>query len=622
MNLLRGLLIPLSTFAGRIFSTVALVVCMLTAITVGIQLAIAWDAQLKAAERNQYAAASALSDGVLGFLTLIETQAQGLAGWPWETSLADATTARDELKRLLKLNPALDEAVLLRADGTSVVRVSRLRPDEFQPADGSKGMSGDAALRLGYSPVTFSSMGRPVTELTVRSAGTGKHHLRVQVNLSFVADVITRMGRDFKGVAYVVDGTGRLVAHTEANAPLVRLDYRNHVPVAAALDSAKISAPASPPVPVMLKSTRTSRLASSGEAYTSFAPVGTTGFWAFIEQPKEDVLRPVMQLLVAGLGVLFVVLAVGLWVAMHVARRLAAPVRTLQEGAARIGGGELSTRIDIRTGDELQVLGAEFNRMAGQLEDYTHHLEEKVAAKTVELERANRHKSEFVANMSHELRTPLNSIIGFSDVMRSEMFGPLNDKQKEYASDINESGVHLLALINDILDLSKVEAGKMEIDKRPFSLKGTIEVVMQLVRGQCAESGVRIQFNPAPDVDVVVGDERRIKQVLINLVSNAIKFSHQGGEVVITTSAGQGEVIVSVIDRGAGIDAKDHGSIFEAFTQLKPVYAPKNEGTGLGLTLVKQLVQLHGGRVWIESELGQGASFSFALPHESEQTQA
>lgn len=615
LTLIRGIATTLSTFSGRIFSTLAAVVCVLALITVGVQLAVSWDAQLKAAERNQQALARALADGVQGFLDLIETQAQGLANWPWETSLADADIARDELKRLLKLNRALDEAMLLRADGTPLVTVSRMAPDQIH-APGTTASLG--SLAVGYSKVNFNAMGRPVTQLTVRGRGAARHHVRVQINLSFVADVISRLGKDFTGVAYVVDASGRLVAHTEANAPLVRLDYRNHAPVDAALGSAAADAAPGGVPSVMVRSAPTSRLARGGEAYTSSSAVGKTGFFALIEQPRDEVLRPVVQLLATGIVVLIMVLAGGLWASVHVARRLAAPVQTLRSGAARIAEGQLDTRLDIRTGDELEELGNEFNRMAGQLEDYTDRLEEKVAAKTAELERANRHKSEFVANMSHELRTPLNSIIGFSDVLRSEMFGPLNEKQKEYASDINESGVHLLALINDVLDLSKVEAGKMDIEKRPFSLKSTVEVVMQLVRGQCAESGVTIRFDAAPDVDVAVGDERRIKQVLINLVSNAIKFSHKGGEVVIATASAPGEVIVSISDRGPGIDAKDQAAIFDAFTQLKPAYAPKNEGTGLGLTLVKQLVGLHGGRVWLDSEPGQGARFSFALPHQTE----
>lgn len=613
MNPLPGLLTPLSTFAGRTFATLAFVVCVLGITTASVQLAIAWDAQLKAAERNQQAVARALANGVRGFLALIETQAQALATWPWDTSLANTAVARDELKRLLKLNPALDEATLIRNDGSPVVTVSRMAPDLIHSP-------GDSATPIqpitGYSSVTFSSMGRPVTRLTVRGATGSSHYLRVQINLSFVADVISRVSQDFMGVAYVVDGTGRLVAHTEANAPLVRLDYRHHAPVDAALSSEPDARPVGT-LPAMTRSAPSSRLAPDGDAYTSSAPVGNTGFWALIEQPSGEVLQPVMQLLVTGVVVLFLALAGGLWAAVHVARRLAAPVSTLRHGASRIAAGELDTRLDIRTGDELEALGNEFNRMAGQLEDYTHRLEEKVAAKTAELERANRHKSEFVANMSHELRTPLNSIIGFSDVLRSEMFGPLNDKQKEYATDINESGVHLLALINDVLDLAKVEAGKLEIQKRPFSLKATIEVVMQLVRGQCAESGVTIRFDAAPGVDEVMGDERRIKQVLINLVSNAIKFSSKGGEVVIATASAPGESIVSISDHGPGIDRKDQAAIFDAFTQLKPAYAPKQEGTGLGLTLVKQFVELHGGQVWLDSEPGHGARFSFSLPHET-----
>ncbi len=232
------------------------------------------------------------------------------------------------------------------------------------------------------------------------------------------------------------------------------------------------------------------------------------------------------------------------------------------------------------------------------------------------LEEASRHKSEFLANMSHELRTPLNAIIGFSQVLRDEMVGPVNEKQAEYLDDIASSGNHLLSLINDVLDLSKVEAGQVELEVHPFSLREALERGVVMVRERATEDGVRVAFDADPEVDVVDGDERRIKQVIFNLLSNAVKFTPAGGEVDVSATRVNGEVRVSVADTGPGVAPEDTERIFEEFQQSETGVGLR-EGTGLGLALSKRFVELHGGRIWLESELGRGSTFTFALPARS-----
>jgi signal transduction histidine kinase len=217
--------------------------------------------------------------------------------------------------------------------------------------------------------------------------------------------------------------------------------------------------------------------------------------------------------------------------------------------------------------------------------------------------------------MSHELRTPLNAIIGFSQVLRERMFGEVNDKQQEYLDDILASAAHLLALINDILDLSKVEAGQVELEVAPFSLRDALERGIVMVRERALNDDVEVRLSANGDVDVVTGDKRRISQVIFNLLSNAVKFTPAYGTVNVRASQVDGEIRVSVADTGPGIAAEDHDRIFEEFQQTE-AGVEQREGTGLGLALSKRLVELHGGRIWVESELGRGSTFVFTLPTE------
>jgi signal transduction histidine kinase len=281
---------------------------------------------------------------------------------------------------------------------------------------------------------------------------------------------------------------------------------------------------------------------------------------------------------------------------------LIGPIQSIDGRLAAIASGDFEGRVDVENRDELGALAANVNRMNDELRNVY-----------AELEEASRHKSEFLANMSHELRTPLNAIIGFSQVLRDEMVGSVNPKQAEYLDDIISSGNHLLSLINDVLDLSKVEAGQVELDVHPFSLREALERGVVMVRERATEDGVRVAFDADPEVDVVDGDERRIKQVIFNLLSNAVKFTPSGGEIDVSAIRENGEVRISVADTGPGIAPDDQERIFEEFQQTEAGIAQR-EGTGLGLALSKRLVELHGGRIWLESEPGHGSTFHFTLP--------
>jgi PAS domain S-box-containing protein len=249
-------------------------------------------------------------------------------------------------------------------------------------------------------------------------------------------------------------------------------------------------------------------------------------------------------------------------------------------------------------------------------------LDQVLQEKNIELESAraaaektNLIKSDFLANMSHELRTPLNSVIGFSEVLQDQMFGAINEKQQEYVSNILTSGRHLLSLINDILDLSKVESGKMELELSPFSLKESLDASIIMLKEKALKGGIEIHLDLDPAADIsLVADQRKLKQILFNLLSNAVKFTPSAGTVHVSAGRDEDFIEITVKDTGIGIREEDIPRLFQAFTQLESVYTKGFEGTGLGLALTRQLVELHGGRIWMESEFGSGSSFSFTIP--------
>jgi signal transduction histidine kinase/HAMP domain-containing protein len=271
----------------------------------------------------------------------------------------------------------------------------------------------------------------------------------------------------------------------------------------------------------------------------------------------------------------------------------------------RRGAGEFPAR----TVELLRTFGAQ-SALTIQNARLFHEIEDK----SRELEVANQHKSEFLASVSHELRTPLNAIIGFSEVMLERMFGDVNDKQEEYLNDILSSGRHLLSLINDILDLAKIEAGRMELEPSDFDLPQAIDNALILVRERALRRGIALDRWIDPRLGEVKGDERKIKQVLLNLLSNAVKFTPEGGRVNVRAVLAEGAAEISVADTGVGIAPDDQEVVFEEFRQVGTDYARKHEGTGLGLALARKFVELHGGKIRVESRVGHGSTFTFSIP--------
>ena len=278
------------------------------------------------------------------------------------------------------------------------------------------------------------------------------------------------------------------------------------------------------------------------------------------------------------------------------------PVQRMDTRLREIAAGDFSRHVAVMNRDELGALGANLNRMNDEL-----------GRVYQELEAASQHKSEFLANMSHELRTPLNAIIGFSEVLTERMFGELNEKQDEYLKDIHASGQHLISLINDILDLSKIEAGRMELELTDFDLPTALDNALMLVRERAQRRSLNLYKEIDAGVGQIQGDERKIRQVVLNLLSNAIKFTPEGGRIEVAAMSRNGLVEVSVNDTGIGIAPEDQEKVFEEFRQVGTA-EKKAEGTGLGLTLCRKFIELHGGKIWLTSERGVGSTFAFTIP--------
>jgi signal transduction histidine kinase/DNA-binding response OmpR family regulator len=376
----------------------------------------------------------------------------------------------------------------------------------------------------------------------------------------------------------------------------------------------------------------------SSSALTLFEPVtldreriGTV----FLQADLSDI----QARLLGYAGIATLTLLVSLLVALLIASKLQGlisdPILSLAQTASQVSTRkDYSLRATKQTNDEIGFLIDRFNEMLAQIQKHEAALQavnQQLARSEQAALAATRAKSGFLANMSHELRTPLNAIIGFSEVLVDKTFGELNTRQNRYVNNILNSGRHLLQLINDILDLAKVEAGRLELDYSSFSAAEALRSVEAVAKALAGKKQVMLTLEADPDLPTVTADEGKFKQIMFNLLSNAIKFTPEGGSVSVSAvQEGQAEdgtalsqiasgyVHIAVADSGIGIKPEDQKRVFEEFEQLDASYARQQQGTGLGLALTRKLVEMHGGQIWVESEgEGKGSTFHFTLPVEA-----
>jgi signal transduction histidine kinase len=423
-------------------------------------------------------------------------------------------------------------------------------------------------------------------------------------------------------------GVGYLAVGSRTNTLVSRLGPSGNGGVAVFLPDGELiaarGATSSLPVPAVRSSSQSRTRAGEQEVLIrSVVGRGRTVARLAVFQEPGSILGEVRST-AAGLALLglFAVLGVA-GVGLFVARAITRPLERVSDAAGRIADGDLSQRAGVPEGDEVGALAVAFNSMADRLQRSHETLEHRVEERTGELTRANEElarivqaKSDFLANISHELRTPLNAILGYSEILSDDgFFGtPSPEEVRRQAGAIHESGRHLLNLINDLLDLAKVEAGKLDLYVEDVDFRSTVRDVLMLMDpiARPKSQTLRTRIGRAPKL--IRADEKRLRQILLNLLSNAVKFTPEGGLITVEAVQADDALVFSVTDTGIGIDSGEQRRIFYPFLQEDGSYNRKQEGTGLGLTLTRELVEMHGGRIWVESEKGSGSRFSFTIP--------
>jgi len=723
--------------------------------------------------------AEAAAQKIESFVREIEHQ----LGWVTQVQWAALPVEQRHLDyvRLLRQVPAITELMQIDSQGHEQLRVSRLSMDMMASnIDRSTEPAFVEAManRVYFGPVYFRKGSEPYLTMAVTHSGRSGVTI-AEINLKLIWDVVSqlRIGRD--GYAYVVDRLGRLVGHPDISLVLRGTDMSRLAQVAAALTSGGQDA-----------GTVDARNRAGVSVLSAHAAIPALGWLVFVEVPTLEAQQPVIDTGLRALALLVLGLLIAGGAGALMARRLVVPIRALQRGAERIGGGELHHRLAIRTGDELEALAEQFNRSAAALEESYSGLEQKVEERTAELresldqqtatadvlrvisqsptdvqpvlravtaaarrfcgatdalivlrdkadsviaahdglltasvsrrrpvsignlagramldgltihvpdsalldpkeypdavamarehhwraavtapmlregvaigtillrktepgafmprqvelletfaaqaviaienvrlfteiqekshqlEVASQHKSQFLANMSHELRTPLNAILGYTEMMADGLYGDVGEKAQGVLERVQSNGRHLLGLINDVLDLSKIEAGQLVLAIEEYSVADMVATVLSATESLARAKNLKLGSAVAPGLPTGSGDARRLTQVLLNLVGNAIKFTDQGGVEIRAVRAGD-RFEIAVVDTGPGIAPADQARIFDEFQQLDSTSTRRKGGTGLGLSISRHIVELHGGRITVESEVGRGSTFRISLP--------
>ncbi|EJN14419.1 signal transduction histidine kinase [Bradyrhizobium sp. YR681] len=616
---------PGRLFRKYLYSIVALAFAAL-AINTGFDVWFSYreQKQLLAATQREQAASAAIQIGQ--FIGQIENQIRWLARLPPELS----TNEDDRLNaiRLLRLSPAIAEITELDAQGREQVRVSRRVADRVgSKADLSTlpSFRGANESRAYYGPVYFFGDTEPFMTLATRGTGPAPNVIVAEVNLRFIWDLVAGIRVGNTGKAYVVDRMGVLIAHPDLWPALRRSDLSGHADVRAALDGV------GPPSGGLVKEDL-----SGQRVLSTYATVPSLGWLVFVELPLTEAYAPIYASIGRSTFLLVILLVIAILVSLFLSRRMTVPIQILTQGARRIGSGDLGLRLAIKTGDELEALGDQFNRMAAHLRDSYATLERKVVERTSELEKARDHalaehdaaerarsaavlanetKSRFLAVVSHELRTPLNGVMGVLQLLDD---GSLGETQRRHLATAAASGETLIALVDAILEYARLEASTETLETRDFRLDQLVETAADLMRPQAFGKGLTFDLACDTTVNISVhGDPVRLNRILLNLIGNAIKFTPRGGIDLKASAERRDDHVllhITVRDTGIGIAPDMHERIFEDFVQADDSIARRFGGTGLGLAIARRLTRLMRGELTVESTPGAGSTFTLQVP--------
>jgi signal transduction histidine kinase/CheY-like chemotaxis protein len=531
---------------------------------------------------------------------------EGQVGWtthiPWSASTADEW--RLDVVRLLRQVPAITEVAKLDASGREQLRISRLVPDVIgSQADlsGKPEFVEAIANKAYYGPVYFRGESEPYMTLALAGARRNAGVTVAEVNLKFIWDVISQIKFGDVGYAFVVDARGRLVAHPDLSLVLRNLDLSHLAQVKAARDRE--------PGRVGPAQEQGAFVNFQGESVLSAnAPVVPLGWNLFIELPVEAAFAPFYESLYRSLALLIAALLLAALAAFLLARRMIQPIQTLGVGAARIGKGELHERISIKTGDELEALGEQFNSMAGQLQESYANLERKVEERTHELEVANLAKSRFIAAASHDLRQPLHALGLFIAQLRPRIEGK---EAVRLVDRIDQSIAAMNELFNALLDVSKLDAGVLTPNLTEFPIDLVLKRAEATFAGAAREKGLALRISHSSAW--IRSDLILLERILLNLISNAIRYTARG-EVVVTCRRRGSALRIEVVDTGAGIAEDQQAKVFGEFYRVAGHDRNAHAGLGLGLAIVDRLCRLLDHKVELTSTVGAGSCFAVVVP--------
>ena len=524
---------------------------------------------------------------------------------------------RWELRRLLVNAPAVTAAVAYDLRGVRRVAATRLRPvttnKEAAPLD--KGLLKNAVDgKVTYGPVYFADGTGPFMSIIVpieRVAGEVIGALKAEVDLKYIGQVMVGVHFGKAGYAYLVSNSGELIAHPDLSLVLQKRNLRTTEQLKVALET-----------DVQDDSPRAfaSHNLLGRKVFTSFANVAGVGWLVFVEQPIQEIYEPIFASLFRTSGAFLVALIIALLAILSIRHRVVRPLETLRRGVERIRGGDLTAQIAIRSGDEFEELANEFNSMATNLRNAYGELERKVNQRTQELTFANEklaeaseQKSRFLANANHELRTPLSSIIGYARILRRDAHGVMTPLQLENLDDLMRNAERLLTLIDELLDIARIEAGKVDLQVQPVDVQEVLHSVILTVQPMINGQAVRLVQDLTPNLPKLMTDGEKLRQILLNLAGNAVKFTEQG-EIRLVAGQKGDDLELVVADTGIGIKPEELEKIFEEFHRGQTLNNGNHRGTGLGLAIVKKLVELLGGNISVTSEPGKGSSFTVTLP--------